>query len=417
MRADDLLASVFPDAAACPENLEGPVRIPDHPLVREVMKDALTEAMDVEGLRRVLAHILDGGIQCVAVDTPVPSQFSHEILNANPFAYLDDAPLEERRARAVEMRRTLPHKVVSEVGRLDGAAIEEIREEAWPDVRDAEELHDALQTLIALPEASTTQDSAPANWLDKTVQQSGTDWKSFMEDLVRQGRATRATTATASYWVTAERHKIFCQIFPEATFETRVADVESSVPAADEGLSAMVMGWLQHSGPVAVSHLADLFGLQSGEVDKAMLRLEATGAILRGRFSDPHSEDLEWCERRLLARIHRATLGKLRKEIEPVSASRFMRWLLRWQHLTPDTHLFGEQGTLEILRQLQGYEGPANAWERQLLARRIAGYDPKILDQLCFKGQVGWGRLSPCPALVGDLQQVITESRLPAPRP
>jgi ATP-dependent Lhr-like helicase len=405
MRADDLLASVFPDAAACPENLEGAVRIPDHPLVNEVMKDALTEAMDVEGLRKVLAQIIDGGIQCVAVDTPVPSQFSHEILNANPFAYLDDAPLEERRARAVEMRRVLPESVLSDVGRLDPAAIEEIRGEAWPDVRDAEELHDALQTLIALPEISAANEVAPVGSLEDTARRSISAWGAFFDELVRQGRAARALTQDRAHWVTAERARLFAEIFPEAKFATAIADVESSVPTKEDAFLALIAGWTQHCGPFSVASLADLLALSANEIEKVMLRLEGTGAVLRGHFSDPHSRDMEWCERRLLARIHRATVGKLRKEIESVSATQFMRWLLRWQHLTPGTQLFGEHGTLEVLRQLQGYEAPANAWERQLLARRIAGYDPKILDQLCFNGMIGWGRLSPGPAIVDDLSE------------
>jgi ATP-dependent Lhr-like helicase len=405
MRADDLLASVFPDAAACPENLEGAVRIPDHPLVNEVMKDALTEAMDVEGLRQVLAQIIDGGIQCVAVDTPVPSQFSHEILNANPFAYLDDAPLEERRARAVEMRRVLPKSVLSDVGRLDPAAIEEIRGEAWPDVRDAEELHDALQTLIALPEISAANEVAPVGSLEDTARRSISAWGAFFDELVRQGRAARALTQDRAHWVTAERARLFAEIFPEAKFATAIADVESSVPTKEDAFLALIAGWTQHCGPFSVASLADLLALSANEIEKVMLRLEGTGAVLRGHFSDPHSRDMEWCERRLLARIHRATVGKLRKEIESVSAAQFMRWLLRWQHLTPGTQLFGEHGTLEVLRQLQGYEAPANAWERQLLARRIAGYDPKILDQLCFNGMIGWGRLSPGPAIVDDLSE------------
>ncbi len=151
MRSDDLLASVFPDVAACQENIVGDIQIPDHPLVNEVMKDVLTEAMDLDGLKNLLRGIDEGRIRCVAVDTPVPSQFSHEILNANPYAYLDDAPLEERRARAVEMRRILPESVLEEVGKLDPAAIAQVREEAWPDVRDADELHDVLHTLIAVP--------------------------------------------------------------------------------------------------------------------------------------------------------------------------------------------------------------------------------------------------------------------------
>jgi ATP-dependent helicase Lhr and Lhr-like helicase len=405
MRADDLLASVFPDAAACPENLEGAVRIPDHPLVNEVMKDALTEAMDVEGLRQVLGQIIDGGIQCVAVDTPVPSQFSHEILNANPFAYLDDAPLEERRARAVEMRRVLPKSLLSEVGRLDAGAIEEIRREAWPDVRDAEELHDALQTLIALPEISGDDEAREVGSLEDTVQRSIGSWSTFFDELVRQGRAGRALLLDKAYWVTAERAKLFAEIFLGAKFETAIADVESIVPAKEDALLALVGGWTQHCGPFGVESLAGVLGLPQNEIEKVMLRLEGTGAVLRGRFSDPHSRDVEWCERRILARIHRHTVGKLRKEIEPVSAAQFMRWLLRWQHLTPETQLFTEHGALEVLRQLQGFEAPANAWERQILSRRIAGYDPKILDQLCFNGMVGWGRLSSRPAMVDDLSE------------
>jgi ATP-dependent Lhr-like helicase len=366
------------------------------------MKDALTEAMDVEGLRHVLGQIIDGSIHCVAVDTPVPSQFSHEILNANPFAYLDDAPLEERRARAVEMRRMLPESVLSDVGRLDAGAIEEIRAEAWPDVRDAEELHDALQTLIALPEISAA-DELEVGSSENTVQRSVGVWREFFDELVRQGRAARALVMDRTYWVTAERARLFGEIFPEAKFATGIADVESSTPTKEDALLALIAGWTQHCGPFGVASLAALLALPANEIEKVILRLEGTGAVLRGRFSDPHSSETEWCERRLLARIHRLTVGKLRKEIESLSVAQFMRWLLRWQHLTPETQLFGEHGMLEVLRQLQGFEAPANAWERQLLSRRIAGYDPKILDQLCFNGAIGWGRLSPGPAIVDDL--------------
>src|SRR5213594_1510694 len=158
MRADDLLAAVFPEQQACPENLAaGDISIPNHPLIREVMKDVLSEAMDIEGLERLLLGIASGKVKCLAIDTPVASQFSHEILNANPYAYLDDAPLEERRARAVQMRQILPESVLEEVGKLDPAAIDQVREEAWPDVRDADELHDVLHTLIALPEAVASE--------------------------------------------------------------------------------------------------------------------------------------------------------------------------------------------------------------------------------------------------------------------
>jgi ATP-dependent Lhr-like helicase len=400
MRADDLLAAVFPDAAACPENLDGEVQIPDHPLVREVMKDALTEAMDIDGLKQVLAKILDGSIRCVAVDTPVPSQFSHEILNANPFAYLDDAPLEERRARAVEMRRVLPEAVLSEVGRLDPAAIAEVREEARLDARDADELHDGLLTLIALPEPLQSDQRI----FQLTPEESGA-WQTLFDQLVSQGRTARAATQSHAYWVAAERAKSFSAIFPDAQFETPVADVEATTPSKDEAIFALVTGWMQHSGPVTSNRLGKALGIPANEIDKSLLRLEASGAVLRGKFTDPATPDTEWCDRRLLARIHRLTLGRLRNEIQPVNAAQFMRWLLRWQHVAPSTQLLGERGTLEALRQLQGYEAPANAWERQILARRVANYDPKVLDQLCLTGAVGWGRLSPHPALLDDSRE------------
>ena len=395
MRADDLLAAVFPDAAACPENLEGELRIPEHPLVREVMKDALTEAMDIDGLKDILAKISGGTIRCLAVDTPVPSQFSHEILNANPFAYLDDAPLEERRARAVEMRRVLPESVLSEIGRLDPAAIAEVREEARLDARDADELHDGLQTLIALPEPERPEMSQAFD-----AEAHTSEWHRFLDELISQGRAGRALHNNRIYWVAAERAKTFAQIFPGANFATEMADVEPSAPSRDDALLTLVAGWMQHSGPVTARFLAGLLGLSEADIDKSLLRLEGSGAVLRGQFTGLHPDTIEWCERRLLARIHRLTLGKLRKEIQPVTAAQFMRWLLRWQHIAPGTQLLGERGTLEALRQLQGYEAPANGWERQILWRRIAAYDPAVLDQLCLTGMVGWGRLSPHPAFL-----------------
>ncbi len=401
MRSDDLLASVFPDVAACQENVEGDIQIPDHPLVGEVMKDVLTEAMDLEGLKDVLHKISDGRIRCIAVDTPVPSQFSHEILNANPYAYLDDAPLEERRARAVEMRRVLPESVLQEVGKLDPAAIAQVREEAWPDVRDADELHDVLLTLVAFPE------SVASGTLARPAEQSSTSspWQQHFERLQTLGRAARAMYNNRRYWVAAERAKTFSTLFPGAEFETSLANIESAIPSPEDALLSVVTGWMSHIGPTAATQLGDLLGLPASEIDKALLRLEATGSILRGKFTDPAAQETEWCDRRLLARIHRLTLGTLRKQIEPVTAAQFMRWLLRWQHVAPGTQVLGERGTLEVLRQLQGFEVPANAWERQILARRIADYDPKILDQMCLTGAVGWGRLSPHPATLDDTAQ------------
>ena len=400
MRSDDLLASVFPDAAACFENIQGERKIPDHPLVGEVMKDVLTEAMDIDGLKLVLSGLADGRIRCLAVDTPVPSQFSHEILNANPYAFLDDAPLEERRARAVQMRRMLPESVLEEVGGLDPAAIAQVREEAWPDVRDADELHDVLHTLVALPEAGPD---------------GGTDrWRFYFERLIGEGRATSAESGGRVYWVAAERARTFSVLFPEGRFKQALAEVETTAPTRDDALLTLVTGWMSHLGPTTAAQLGETLGISASEISNALLRMEASGTILRGNFSGtasrgaasavaqgrsaPHEPETEWCERRLLARIHRLTVATLRKQIEPVTAAQFMQWLLCWQHLAVGTQVAGERGTLEVLRQLQGFEIPANAWERQVLARRIVDYDPKWLDQLCLTGAVGWGRLSPHPA-------------------
>ncbi len=447
MRSDDLLASVFPDVAACQENIVGDIQIPDHPLVKEVMKDVLTEAMDIEGLKALLSGMQQGRIRCLAVDTPVPSQFSHEILNANPYAYLDDAPLEERRARAVEMRRILPESVLEEVGKLDPAAIAQVREEAWPDVRDADELHDVLHTLVAFPQATWGQppsavqlseaeqsfslslaslsvgspDSRAAR--DRTAEggcpylsRSAGEWQGYFERLLEHGRAVRAEHAGSIYWVAAERAKTFSLLFPGAEFDRPVAEIPATLPSSDDTLLALVTGWMSHLGPATAWQLGDMLGLPAPEIEKSFLRMEASGAVLRGQFTDaasrasrlrPHEPrplepELEWCERRLLARIHRLTVATLRKQIEPVTAAQFMRWLLRWQHVATGAQVQGERATLDVLRQLQGFEIPANAWERHILGRRVANYDPKWLDQLCLTGAVGWGRLSPHPATLDD---------------
>ncbi len=323
MRSDDLLASVFPDVAACQENIEGDIQIPDHPLVKEVMKDVLTEAMDIDGLRSLLRGIQEGRIRCLAVDTPVPSQFSHEILNANPYAYLDDAPLEERRARAVEMRRILPESVLEEVGKLDPAAIAQVREEAWPDVRDADELHDVLHTLIALPEITW---GAAARRLSSSAKLSrffcaGLSLRSSRQ-IVRRSVELRSTGQPRAavltwraqpngsaisrdcsnkdappgpnmpariYWVAAERAKTFSLLFPDAEFDRAVAEIQATLPSSDDALLALVTGWMSHLGPATASQLGNLLGLPATEIEKALLRMEASGAVLRGQFTDKAS--------------------------------------------------------------------------------------------------------------------------------
>jgi ATP-dependent Lhr-like helicase len=381
MRADDLLASVFPDQAACPENLSGPIRIPDHVLVRETIENCLHEAMDIDGLIGVLRGIEAGSIRTAAVDTPEPSVFSHEILNANPYAYLDDAPLEERRARAVQLRRGT--RVDADgAGILDPAAIAEVAAESWPVVRDAEELHDALATLVVMPPAAA--------------------WEAWFEELAAQRRATRFAVGTSPFWVCAERLTLARMAYPDATFAPAIAPVEGMpLPEPDAALAEIARGWLESSGPMTVAELARTLAADEAAVGAALIRLETEGQILRGRFR-PGAEREEWCNRRVLARIHRLTIGQLRREIEPVTTADYARFLYRWQHVAQPSRLHGIDGVLQIVRQLEGYEIPAAAWEAYVLPKRVAGYKSEYLDRLCYSGEIMWGRISQHPALAVD---------------
>jgi ATP-dependent Lhr-like helicase len=360
MRSDDLLASVFPDQVACAENLTGEIRIPDHPLVRETIDNCLYEAMDLHRLMEIVEAIGDGEIRTVTIDNPAPSPFSHEILNANPYAFLDDAPLEERRARAVSLRGSLRTDFVGGAGILDPAAIAQVSEDAWPEIRDHDELHDALLSLIRIP---------PEN-----------RWQQYFEALRITGRASVLVRGEKIFWIATER-----------------------LGVADDAVE-IIRGWMEAIGPTTATELAARLALTREEVEQALHTVEGQGQILQGRFSVPEARaenagEIQWCNRRILARIHQLTLGRLRREIEPVSALDLYRFLCRWQHLAPGTQLHGAEGTLQVIRQLQGYEIPASSWERDILSRRIRNYDPADLDQLCLSGEVMWGRLSPHPAL------------------
>ena len=381
MRADDLLAAVFPDQAACQENIVGDIRIPDHPLVNETIKDCLHEAMDLDGLKRLVEQIGSGELKTVAIDTPEPSPFSHEILNANPYAYLDDAPLEERRARAVQMRRTIGPDA-SGAGALDPAAIAEVAAESFPVARDAEELHDALLTLVVLPPIR--------------------EWEELFRTLRESHRATVLSAGGANFWVAAERLKSARLLYPDAVIAPAIDDYDrTSTSDQETAATETLRGWLESSGPQTQSGLMQRFALPPEVMEAALLRLEGEGQILRGRFTgsaaSPSSE-IEWCNRRVLARIHRMTMGRLRREIEPVNARDFVRFLYHWQHLKAGTQLHGPDGALHVIKQLQGYEISAAAWEGDVLHRRIGRYAPELLDQLCISGEVVWGRLSPHPA-------------------
>jgi ATP-dependent helicase Lhr and Lhr-like helicase len=377
MRADDLLAAVFPAQVACLDNQVGPIVVPDHPLVRETIRDCLTEAMDVEGLRAVLEAIRRGEIATRAVDTAAPSPMSHELLNSNPYTFLDDAPLEERRARAVVLRRTDPD-LAAGLGALDAAAIAEVAGQAWPDVRDPDELHDALLSLILVPRPE--------------VERAG--WAEHAAALIAAGRATWARSGAADTLVAAERVRAATAILPDAVLVPRL----EAPPGArarvdrDEALGATVGGWLECLGPVTASALAARLALPASAVAIGLGSVEGAGVALAGRFT-PGAVEVEWCDRRLLARIHRQTIGRLRREIEPVSAADLMRFLFRWQHVHPGAQLHGRQGLLEVVGQLEGFELPARAWEAHVLPARVARYDPADLEHLCLAGAVAWGRL------------------------
>jgi ATP-dependent Lhr-like helicase len=401
IRSDDLLASVFPQAAACFENIEGDVQIPDHALVREVMKDVLQEAMDLDGLIEVLRKIADGRLRCVAVDTTTPSVFAHELINAQPYAFLDDAGVEERRARAVQSRRGGFGATAGEPGLLDPAAIAGVVAECWPDIRDEHELHDVLAAMTALP-------------VELAAAQAGArDWPLFLERLTRTGRAGIVTVIDTNreardLWVAAERLPRVRRVFDGWQLRADgLAQVSAKEETPAEALLKLLQGWMPLLGPVTATELSTHFGVAAGEWVKALLQMEMSGTVLRGRFLGPQvaADDLaqtEWCERNVLQRIHRRTMATLRKQVEPVLPAVHMQWLLGWQHLTPRTQLSGEAGLLEALRGLQGFEAPAIAWEREILPARVTNYDPRWLDALCMSGRVGWGRFSPHPALTEE---------------
>jgi ATP-dependent Lhr-like helicase len=381
-RSEDLMASVFPQAAACFETIVGDIQIPDHPLVNEVMQDTLQEAMDLDGLIELLRGIESGAIRCLAVDTPTPSVFAHELLNANPYAYLDEAGLEERRARATSLGRTLP----DEPGKIEPEAIGTIRKEIWPDVRDEHELHELLQSLIAFP-------------LSIAEREDCRHWPTFYDRLALKGRAQTLNLDGKPCWVATEK-------LPHVAALWNLSDDASSKYSElritkEEAAKRCVQGWLQMLGPTTATYAGQILGLQPATVLQAFLAMEMQGLLLRGAFEHTVTADdfeIEWCERRILQRIHRRTIATLRKQIEPVTPAMYLRWLFAWQHLAPQTQLSGEEGVFEALRQLEGFEAPAIEWERSLLPARVANYDPRFLDALCLSGAVGWGRISPHPA-------------------
>jgi len=373
MIADELLAAVFPDAAACLENIQGARELPDHPLVNQAIRDCLEEAMDLPRLTQQLARLYYGEIRCVAKDTPEPSVFCHEILNSAVYTFLDDAPLEERRARAVYTRRATEPRNADDLGALDPAAVERVRDEAWPDANNADELHDALLLAGFIRES----EASPA-------------WRALVERLVEAGRAFVAN----GFWVSIERYEELNAVVPQSaapSIPERLRRAWTRENAARE----LIRGRTDVLGPVTARELAGSLGVSDALVESALLALEVEGKVLRGRFTEGSlSGPLQWCDRRLLARIHRYTLDRLRAEIEPVSAADFMRFLLHWQHAAGEQRVRGAEGLAAVIEQLEGYEVPAGAWERQVLGARVEDYEPDFIDRLCLSGRITWARIS-----------------------
>ncbi len=389
MQAEDLVALVFPDQLACAENLTGEREVPDHPLVTQTIDDCLTEAMDIDALHALLAAMRAGELTLVCRDLSEPSPFAQEILNARPYAFLDDAPLEERRTQAVRNRRWLDPQEARELGALDPGAIARVRNEAWPRVEDADDLHDALVLLGYLTEAEGRRGDGTRDWVEP------------FEQLAAEGRAARQSSPAGPLWVAAERLPEWLALAPDAerTPELTVPGRYLRTYTADEALRELLRGRLEALGPVTGEELAASIGQPPGAIAAALIALETEGFVMQGSFTGgtgadgPASGDgVEWCERRLLARINRYTLDRLRREIEPVSKADYVRFLMRWQHVGPTHHMAGPEGLAEVLAALDGVELPAAAWEQTVLPLRVRDYDPSWLDALCLSGRVVWAR-------------------------
>jgi ATP-dependent Lhr-like helicase len=379
MKSEDLLATVFPDQVACQENIVGEREVPDHPLVNQTLDDCLHEAMDTEGWLAVLRGMEGGSIRVIARDLATPSPLAAEVLSAAPYAFLDDAPLEERRTQAVQSRRWNEAESADDLGRLDVDAIASVREEAWPEARSADEMHEALMQLGAV-----TPDEARDN-----------GWAKLLQALAKDARATLLSTGSTSLWVAAERLPAWQAIHPAAGMQPAIAapaEYAAQSWTREAALVDIVRGRLGGLGVVEEHSIVPTLGVDAMDVSLALAALESEGYVMRGPFS-PGSRLTEWCERHLLARIHRYTIGRLRREIEPVAPRDFMRFLLDWQHVTRATQVAGPDALAGVIGQLEGFEAAAGAWESELLPSRVNDYSIGWLDDLCRAGRVVWSRL------------------------
>ncbi|WP_368311752.1 DEAD/DEAH box helicase [Luteibacter sp. CQ10] len=382
MKGEDLLATVFPDQVACAENLVGEREVPDHPLVNQTLRDCLHEAMDVDGLLALLRRMESGDIRVVARDLATPSPLAAEILNASPYAFLDDAPLEERRTQAVQSRRWNDAETADDLGRLDAEAIDAVRVEAWPEARNVDEMHEALMLLGAVTPGEARDNAG---------------WAKLLGALAKDARATLLTHGGTALWVAAERLPAWQAIHDGLSMQPPIAapaEYAAQAWTRESALVDVVRGRLGGLGPVPAQALVDSLGVDALDIELALGALETEGYVMRGPFT-PGTTEVEWCERHLLARIHRYTIGRLRREIEPVAPRDFLRFLLDWQHVTRGTQVSGPDALAGVIAQLEGFEAAAGAWESELLPSRVSDYGIGWLDDLCRAGRVVWSRLRP----------------------
>ena len=392
MEADDVMSAVFPSLAACQDNAAGPnIEIPDHLLVRQTVDDALREALDIDRLKELLREIEQGSVEMHFIDTPEPSPLSHEVLNGKPFTFLDDAPLEERRTQAVAMRRGIDPSLIAEP---EAAAIERVRQEVAPAPRDADELHDVLSWLVAMPAREEWRD-----WFSKLAERSRAraifvERAGFVEraSSVEDGKA-QDQSETIELWHAAEMQNEVSALWPSA--ETNSLGNRTAIDPAEAAVK-LLRGHLDIAGPITATELAATTALPLSTARTALAELETQGHVLQGNWEQNESgAEPQWCSRRLLMRIHHYSKKKRRSQTEPVTAQDFMRFLLRWQHVAPGCQVRGTAGLRRVIEQLQGWELPAASWEEDILARRVASYTPGRLDELCMSGEVVWGRFSP----------------------
>ena len=434
MEADDVMAAVFPSLAACQDNAAGPnIEIPDHLLVRQTVSDALREALDIDRLKGLLQEIEEGSVEMHFIDTPEPSPLSHEVLNGKPFTFLDDAPLEERRTQAVAMRRGLDPSLIAEP---EATAIERVREEVAPAPRDADEMHDVLSWLVAMPAREEWRDwfselaersRAAAIFVKREIGDSAVFGTA--EDETKPASNSQTSTQAVELWHAAEMRDEVAALWPHAQADTShtLSEQPPNLPIDPaEAAVKLLRGHLDITGPITATELAAATALPLSTVRTALAELETQGYVLQGNWeptaiataatdpssthtdraananrpTEPASQNLiaaetQWCARRLLLRIHHYSKKKRRSQTEPVTAQDFMRFLLRWQHVAPGCQVRGTAGLRRVIEQLQGWELPAASWEEDVLARRVASYTPGRLDELCMSGEVVWGRFSP----------------------